>query len=57
MNGSRDTGKSLIRTRVDATVATRYLEFYANTIESFYEDIIPVLEDKFGSWHQPESWT
>jgi hypothetical protein len=30
---------------------------YANTIESFYGDPIPVLEDKFGSWRQPESWT
>jgi hypothetical protein len=30
---------------------------YANTIESFYGDTIPVLEDKFGSWRQPESWT
>jgi HpcH/HpaI aldolase/citrate lyase family protein len=38
-------------------VATRYSEFHANTIESFYGDPIPVLEDKFGSWRQPESWT
>jgi aldehyde dehydrogenase (NAD+) len=54
---SRHTGKPLCRTRVDATVATRYFEFYANTMESFYEDTNPVLEDKFGSWRQPESWT
>ena len=53
---SRDTGKPLSRTRVDATVATRSFEFYANTIESFYGDIISVFEDKFGSWRQPESW-
>ena len=54
---SRHTGMPLCRIRVDATVATRYFEFYANTIESFYGDTIPVLEDKFGSWRQPESWT
>ena len=54
---SRDTGTHLSRTRVGATVATRYFEIYANTIESFYGDTIPVLEDKFGSWRQPESWT
>jgi hypothetical protein len=30
---------------------------YANTKVSFYGDTIPVLEDKFGSWRQPESWT
>jgi aldehyde dehydrogenase (NAD+) len=54
---SRDTSKPLSRTRVDATVATRYFGFYANTIESYYGDTIPVLEDKFGSWRQPESWT
>jgi aldehyde dehydrogenase (NAD+) len=52
---SRDTSKPLSRTRVDATVATRYFEFYASTIESFYGDTIPALEDKFGSWRQPES--
>jgi hypothetical protein len=45
------------RRRVDATVPARYFEFHANTIESFYEDIIPVLEDKFGPWHQPEACT
>jgi aldehyde dehydrogenase (NAD+) len=52
---SRDTGKPSNRARVDATVATRYFEFYANTIESFYGDTIPALEDKFGSWRQSES--
>jgi aldehyde dehydrogenase (NAD+) len=46
---SRDTGKPLSRTRVDATVATHYFEFYANTI--------PVLDDKFRSRRQPESRT
>jgi aldehyde dehydrogenase (NAD+) len=54
---SRHTGMPLCRIRVDATVATRYVEFYANTIESFYGDTIPILEDKFDSWRQPESWT
>jgi acyl-CoA reductase-like NAD-dependent aldehyde dehydrogenase len=54
---SRHTGMPLCRMRVDATVATRYFEFYANTIESFYGDTIPALEDKFGSWRQSESWT
>jgi hypothetical protein len=55
--GERHTGKPLSRTHVDATVAARYFEFYANTIESFYGDPIPVLEDEFGSWRQPESRT
>lgn len=46
---SRHTRKPLCRTRVDATVATRYFEFYANTIKPFYGDTIPALEDRFGS--------
>jgi aldehyde dehydrogenase (NAD+) len=54
---SRDTGTHLSRIHVGATVATRYFEFYAITIESFYGDTISVLEDKFGSWRQSESWT
>jgi acyl-CoA reductase-like NAD-dependent aldehyde dehydrogenase len=37
----RDTGKPLSRTHVDATMATRYVEFYANSIESFYADPHP----------------
>ena len=52
---SKRTGKPLRRTRVDATVATRYFAFYANTIESFYRSTIPLLKDKFGSWCQPEA--
>jgi hypothetical protein len=47
----------LCRIRVDATMTTRYFEFYTNTIESFYGDTIPALEDKFGSWRQSQSWT
>ncbi len=41
---SLDTGKPLTQARTDATVAARYFEFYANTIESFYGDTIPALE-------------
>jgi aldehyde dehydrogenase (NAD+) len=52
---SKRTGKPLRRTRVNATVATRYFAFYANTIESFYGSTIPLLKDKFGSWCQPEA--
>jgi aldehyde dehydrogenase (NAD+) len=37
---SMDTGKPLKQARTDATVAARYFEFYANTIESFYGDTI-----------------
>lgn len=44
---SMDTGKPLTQARADATVAARYFEFYANTIESFYGDTIPALEDTF----------
>jgi aldehyde dehydrogenase (NAD+) len=54
---SRHTGMPLCRIRVVATLATRYFEFYANTIESFCGDTIPALEDKFGSWRQSQSWT
>jgi hypothetical protein len=32
-------------------------EFYANIMESFYGDTIPILEDEFGPWRQPESRT
>jgi hypothetical protein len=32
-------------------------EFYANTMEAFYGDTIPILEDEFGPWRQPESRT
>ncbi len=44
---SLDTGKPLTQARTDATVAARYFEFYANTIESFYGDTIPALEGTF----------
>lgn len=44
---SMDTGKPLKQARADATVAARYFEFYANTIESFYGDTIPALSDTF----------
>jgi aldehyde dehydrogenase (NAD+)/betaine-aldehyde dehydrogenase len=42
-----DTGKPLTQARTDATVAARYFEFYANTIESFYGDTIPALAGTF----------
>ena len=51
----RRTGKPLCCVRLDATVATRYFEFYANTIKSLNGYTIPVLEDEFGLWRQPES--
>lgn len=44
---STDTGKPLTQARADATVAARYFEFYANTIESFYGDTIPALAGTF----------
>src|ERR671916_1487485 len=44
---SVDTGKPLTQARADATVAARYFEFYANTVESFYGDTIPALEGTF----------
>jgi aldehyde dehydrogenase (NAD+)/betaine-aldehyde dehydrogenase len=44
---SLDTGKPLKQARTDATVAARYFEFYANTVESFYGDTIPALKDTF----------
>jgi aldehyde dehydrogenase (NAD+) len=44
---SMDTGKPLTQARADATVAARYFEFYANTVESFYGDTIPALEGTF----------
>jgi aldehyde dehydrogenase (NAD+)/betaine-aldehyde dehydrogenase len=44
---SLDTGKPLKQARADATVAARYFEFYANTIESFYGQTIPATEGTF----------
>lgn len=44
---SMDTGKPLAQARADTTVAARYFEFYANTIESLYGDTIPTLADTF----------
>ena len=44
---SMDTGKPLAQAKADATVAARYFEFYANTIESLYGDTIPALADTF----------
>jgi aldehyde dehydrogenase (NAD+)/betaine-aldehyde dehydrogenase len=44
---SLDTGKPLKQARADATVAARYFEFYANTIESLYGHTIPALADTF----------
>lgn len=44
---STDTGKPLAQARADVTVAARYFEFYANTIESFYGQTIPALEATF----------
>lgn len=44
---SMDTGKPLKQAQADTTVAARYFEFYANTIESLYGDTIPALADTF----------
>lgn len=44
---STDTGKPLTQARADVTVAARYFEFYANTIESFYGDTIPTQQGVF----------
>jgi aldehyde dehydrogenase (NAD+) len=33
---SRDTGKPLTQARTDVTVAARYFEYYANTLEAFF---------------------
>ena len=44
---STDTGKPLAQARADVTVAARYFEFYANTVESFYGDTIPTQEGVF----------
>lgn len=41
---SMDSGKPLKQAQTDTTVAARYFEFYANTIESFYGYTIPALE-------------
>jgi hypothetical protein len=38
-------------------VATRYFAFYANFIESLNGSTIAALEDEYGSWRQPESYT
>ena len=44
---STDTGKPLRQARVDADVAARYFEFYADTVEALYGDTIPALSDVF----------
>jgi len=38
---SRDTGKPLTQARVNAQVAVRYFEFYANAVEQFFGDSYP----------------
>jgi aldehyde dehydrogenase (NAD+) len=42
---SQDTGKPLKQAKADATVAARYFEFYANTVESLFGNTIPALQD------------
>ncbi len=42
---SLDTGKPLRQARVDAEVAARYFEFYADSVEALYGDTIPSLRD------------
>lgn len=51
---STDTGKPLRQARADATVAARYFEFYANTLESLYGETIPALAEGFAyTTHEP----
>jgi aldehyde dehydrogenase (NAD+) len=38
---SRDTGKPLTQARTDATVAARYFEYYANTVEAYFGQVLP----------------
>ncbi|MBV9830632.1 MAG: aldehyde dehydrogenase family protein, partial [Marmoricola sp.] len=38
---SRDTGKPLTQARADVTVAARYFEYYANTVEAFFGRSLP----------------
>ena len=42
---SRDTGKPTTQARADVAVAARYFEYYANTMEAFYGDSLPVNGD------------
>lgn len=42
---SRDTGKPLSQAKADVAVAARYFEYYANTIEAFYGDSLPLNGD------------
>ncbi len=42
---SRDTGKPLKQSNVDATVAARYFEFYGGAADKLHGDTIPFLSD------------
>ena len=42
---SHDTGKPLKQSNVDATVATRYFEFYSGAVDKLHGDTIPFMND------------
>ena len=42
---SQDTGKPLTQARTDADVAARYFEYYANTVEAYFGQVLPQLPD------------
>jgi aldehyde dehydrogenase (NAD+) len=42
---SRDTGKPLKQSNVDATVAARYFEFYSGAADKLHGDTIPFMSD------------
>lgn len=44
---SQDTGKPLTQARADTTVAARYFEYYANTLEAFFGASLPANGDFF----------
>ena len=51
---SRDTGKPLTQAKADVAVAARYFEYYANTMEAFYGESLPVNGDFLAyTRHQP----
>lgn len=51
---SRDTGKPLTQAKADVAVSARYFEYYANTMEAFFGDSLPLNGDFLAyTRHQP----
>jgi aldehyde dehydrogenase (NAD+)/betaine-aldehyde dehydrogenase len=51
---SRDTGKPMTQAKADVAVAARYFEYYANTMEAFYGESLPVNGEFLAyTRHQP----